>query len=370
MFYVVAWQRPAQAPHAAPRTRRLRSTPRSCSASRASPGASSLLYHLTPPTQTHRIEPVRRIHLEEADDGVHRHRLINTGGRRAAGRRRHRAHPAVLQQRRRLRRRPPGASRCPTAPSTATARPTSCSSSTRARASATRSSGRSATARATTSSSRSARPGGWTRTTAPPQRMLYLEAPVRDRAAEALPQRLRPAPRARAVLAARHPAPDEAAPRADDGDFVIHVRHRDRITAYHYRHHPFDVVGWDGYLWPFRFNIGDFQPITGRVHQPPPVHQTFQARNFVVCSFVPRKFDYHPLAIPAPYNHSNINQRRGHLLRGRQLHEPARRGDRVVHAAPGRASRTGRTRARSRRRSARRRPRSWPSWSTRSIRCT
>ena len=67
------------------------------------------------------------------------------------------------------------------------------------------------------------------------------------------------------------------------------------------------MVGWDGYLWPFAFNIGDFEPITGRVHQPPPVHQTFAARNFVVCSFVPRKFDYHPLAIPAPYNHSNIN---------------------------------------------------------------
>ena len=82
---------------------------------------------------------------------------------------------------------------------------------------------------------------------------------------------------------------------------------RNRLTAYHYTHHPFDVVGWDGYLWPFAFNIGDFEPITGRVHQPPPVHQTFAARNFVVCSFVPRKFDYHPLAIPAPYNHSNIN---------------------------------------------------------------
>jgi homogentisate 1,2-dioxygenase len=102
-------------------------------------------------------------------------------------------------------------------------------------------------------------------------------------------------------------APAFAEPRTEDGDFVIHVRSSDRITAYHYRHHPFDVIGWDGYLWPFRFNIGDFQPITGRVHQPPPVHQTFQARNFVVCSFVPRKFDYHPLAIPAPYNHSNIN---------------------------------------------------------------
>ena len=73
------------------------------------------------------------------------------------------------------------------------------------------------------------------------------------------------------------------------------------------KHHPFDVVGWDGYLFPFIFNIGDFEPITGRVHQPPPVHQTFAGRNYVVCSFVPRKFDYHPLAIPAPYNHSNIN---------------------------------------------------------------
>ena len=101
--------------------------------------------------------------------------------------------------------------------------------------------------------------------------------------------------------------PDEAKPRTDDGEFVIHVKTRGRVTAYHYRRHPFDVVGWDGYLWPFIFNIRDFQPITGRVHQPPPVHQTFQGRNFVLCSFVPRKFDYHPLAIPAPYNHSNIN---------------------------------------------------------------
>jgi homogentisate 1,2-dioxygenase len=102
--------------------------------------------------------------------------------------------------------------------------------------------------------------------------------------------------------------PAELAPVTDQhADFVIRVRSRDRITPYHYHHHPFDVVGWDGYLWPFAFNIGDFEPITGRVHQPPPVHLTFQPRNFVVCSFVPRKFDYHPLAIPAPYNHSNIN---------------------------------------------------------------
>ena len=101
--------------------------------------------------------------------------------------------------------------------------------------------------------------------------------------------------------------PAEMAPILEDGDFVIEVKTRGRVTAYHYRHHPFDLVGWDGHLWPFAFNIGDFEPITGRVHQPPPVHLTFQPRNYVICSFVPRKFDYHPLAIPAPYNHSNIN---------------------------------------------------------------
>ena len=101
--------------------------------------------------------------------------------------------------------------------------------------------------------------------------------------------------------------PDEMPAHTETGDYVIWVRMRGRITAYHYHHHPLDVVGWDGYLYPFIFNIGDFEPITGRVHQPPPVHQTFAGRNYVVCSFVPRKFDYHPLSIPAPYNHSNIN---------------------------------------------------------------
>ncbi len=75
----------------------------------------------------------------------------------------------------------------------------------------------------------------------------------------------------------------------------------------HYAHHPFDIVGWDGCCYPYAFSIHDFEPITGRVHQPPPVHQTFEAHNFVVCSFVPRLYDYHPDAIPAPYNHSNID---------------------------------------------------------------
>ncbi|HEX5014422.1 MAG TPA: hypothetical protein VFV72_09725, partial [Candidatus Limnocylindrales bacterium] len=103
-----------------------------------------------------------------------------------------------------------------------------------------------------------------------------------------------------------HP-PTELKTIREQGEFLLTVRVRDGYQDYVIDYHPFDVVGWDGYLWPFAFNIGDFEPITGRVHQPPPVHQTFAARNFVVCSFVPRKFDYHPLAIPAPYNHSNIN---------------------------------------------------------------
>ncbi|MEO5890187.1 MAG: homogentisate 1,2-dioxygenase [Ferruginibacter sp.] len=91
------------------------------------------------------------------------------------------------------------------------------------------------------------------------------------------------------------------------GDFLIKIKKKGILYGIHYGHHPFDVVGWDGYCYPYAFSIHDFEPITGRVHQPPPVHQTFEANNFVVCSFVPRLFDYHPLAIPAPYNHSNID---------------------------------------------------------------
>jgi homogentisate 1,2-dioxygenase len=93
----------------------------------------------------------------------------------------------------------------------------------------------------------------------------------------------------------------------EKGDFLIMTKKKGMMYGIHYLHHPFDVVGWDGYCYPYIFSIHDFEPITGRVHQPPPVHQTFEAHNFVVCSFVPRLFDYHPLAIPAPYNHSNID---------------------------------------------------------------
>jgi len=90
------------------------------------------------------------------------------------------------------------------------------------------------------------------------------------------------------------------------GDFQVRVRTRGQVTAYNLSYHPLDVVGWDGALYPYAFNIEDFEPITGRVHQPPPVHQTFAGKGFVVCSFVPRKLDYHPLSIPVPYHHSNI----------------------------------------------------------------
>ena len=91
------------------------------------------------------------------------------------------------------------------------------------------------------------------------------------------------------------------------GDFETRVKVRDRMTRHVLDHHPLDVVGWDGFLYPWIFNIGDFEPITGRLHMPPPIHQTFEGWNFVVCSFVPRLFDYHPEGIPAPYNHSNVN---------------------------------------------------------------
>jgi homogentisate 1,2-dioxygenase len=101
--------------------------------------------------------------------------------------------------------------------------------------------------------------------------------------------------------------PEELVTVDETGEYEVRVKARNTITRLVYGHHPLDVVGWDGHLWPFAFNIEDFEPITGRVHQPPPVHQTFDGPNFVVCSFVPRLFDYHPLAIPAPYNHSNVD---------------------------------------------------------------
>jgi homogentisate 1,2-dioxygenase len=93
----------------------------------------------------------------------------------------------------------------------------------------------------------------------------------------------------------------------EQGEFLFYIKKQDMMYPYYYLNHPFDLVGWDGYVYPYAFSIHNFEPITGRIHQPPPVHQTFAARNFVICSFVPRLYDYHPLSIPAPYNHSNID---------------------------------------------------------------
>ncbi len=93
----------------------------------------------------------------------------------------------------------------------------------------------------------------------------------------------------------------------EKGDFKIMVKKRGLLYPYTYATHPFDLIGWDGYVYPYAFSIFDFEPITGRIHMPPPIHQQFEGTNFVICSFVPRLYDYHPDAIPAPYHHSNID---------------------------------------------------------------
>jgi len=101
--------------------------------------------------------------------------------------------------------------------------------------------------------------------------------------------------------------PQDLETHDETGDFLMKIKKQGALHSLVYATHPFDVIGWDGYNYPYAFNIQDFEPITGRVHQPPPVHQTFQTDTFVVCSFCPRLYDYHPKAIPAPYNHSNID---------------------------------------------------------------
>src|SRR6188508_523280 len=103
-----------------------------------------------------------------------------------------------------------------------------------------------------------------------------------------------------------HP-PVELKTHSDRGEHVVKFRVKDGYQTYVLDYHPFDVVGWDGYVYPWTFNINDFEPITGRIHMPPPAHQTFQGRNFVICSFCPRKLDFDPMAIPIPYHHSNLN---------------------------------------------------------------
>jgi homogentisate 1,2-dioxygenase len=102
-------------------------------------------------------------------------------------------------------------------------------------------------------------------------------------------------------------APSELETHDEKGEFRVKVKKEGLLHEFIYASHPFDVVGWDGYNFPYAFSIHNFEPITGRVHLPPPIHQTFETGAFVICSFVPRLYDYHPQAIPAPYNHSNID---------------------------------------------------------------
>ena len=101
--------------------------------------------------------------------------------------------------------------------------------------------------------------------------------------------------------------PEELETHKEEGDFLVKIKKEHILYDYVLANHPFDLIGWDGYLFPYAFSFKDFEPITGRIHQPPPVHQTFEAHNYVICSFAPRLYDYHPQAIPAPYNHSNVD---------------------------------------------------------------
>ncbi|MBI1305508.1 MAG: homogentisate 1,2-dioxygenase [Bacteroidetes bacterium] len=101
--------------------------------------------------------------------------------------------------------------------------------------------------------------------------------------------------------------PENLETHDESGDFKVIIKKSGHYYPYTFATHPFDAIGWDGFVYPYAFNIEDFEPITGRVHQPPPVHQTFEGHNFVICSFVPRLYDYHPNSVPAPYNHSNVD---------------------------------------------------------------
>lgn len=101
--------------------------------------------------------------------------------------------------------------------------------------------------------------------------------------------------------------PETLVTHVEQGEFEVRTKSRGYLHSHMLGHHPLDVVGWDGFLYPWIFNIADFEPITGRIHMPPPIHQTFEGNNFVICSFVPRMYDYHPESIPAPYYHSNVD---------------------------------------------------------------
>jgi homogentisate 1,2-dioxygenase len=139
-----------------------------------------------------------------------------------------------------------------------------------------------------------------------PMRMLILESPsaieVPRRYRNEYGQLLEHAPYYERDIR----VPESLETHDEKGRFEVRIKARGKVTAYYYDFHPFDLVGWDGYLYPWAFNINDYEPVTGMIHQPPPSHQTFEGHNYVVCSFCPRMLDYHPEAVPIPYNHSNL----------------------------------------------------------------
>ena len=333
-------------------------------------GRSSLLYHLVPPTRVTRIEPLGPVTIETADDGSHHHRarrrgaVLQPGGDAVAGRVPLFHNADVVDGRR-----PPG--------DVDAARHLLPQRRGRRDAVRPRGHGRAAdaasatspTTRATTSSSRSARPGAWTPTRASASGCCTSSARRRSSRPSATATTTASCSSTRRTRSATSASRSCSPPRADEGDWTVIVRARGRHTAYHFA--TTRSTSWAGTATCGRssFNIGDFEPITGRVHQPPPVHQTFagaQLRRVLVRAAQVR---LPPARDPGALQPLEHQQRRGHLLRRGQLHEPARRGDLVVHAPPGRhpaRAAPGHGRGVDRQGGA---PRSWRSWSTRSARC-
>ena len=272
--------------------------------------SSALLYHRRPPTALVGAEPIAAPDddLQANEPLLPRHLRtaeLEAGGDLVTGRRVPAGQRRRAPGRRAPHRRPVASTGTPPATRSSTCAP--------ARPGSSRRSGPSTAAPATTWSCPPGRPTAGS----PPARPATSRSPrssSRRAATSARPSATCPPPGSSSSTArtasatstdptALHLVDEE--PGADGVEVL--VRQRSGLTRYRYAHHPFDVVGWDGCLYPYRLSIHDFEPITGRVHQPPPVHQTFAGPRFVVCSFVPRKLDYHPDAVPTPYNHANVD---------------------------------------------------------------
>jgi len=268
-------------------------------------GRSSLLYHLRPPTETHRVEPVAEVRLQAADGDAHHHRLVDSSGLEPRG--------DIVS------------GRVPLFYNSdvlmGVIRPAEALPADRfyrnGEADELLFFHQGSGTFESNFGSLTYGPGdylvipiGTTWRLEPDadaeHRILYLESPTEivspKRYRNDWGQLLEHSPYSNRDLR----APDETPPRDEEGEFEVHLKVRGKMTAYHYRRHPFDVVGWDGYVYPYTFNILDFEPKSGLLHQPPPAHQQFEGPNFVICSFCPRKLDWHPDAVTVPYHHSNV----------------------------------------------------------------